>query len=120
MWSHDIIDFKMALFISVTRHTLMSRLKLVTRSAQQMFWYMIGLLTDLLVLISLCHPPLCRITESSMYHIKLHSSISEAHKHRANDPKNSELGRVGIPLAVETYGNYVLYLNNNYNNPSVF
>ena len=31
---------------------------------------------------------------------------AEARKHRANDPKCSELGWVCIPLAVETYGNW--------------
>eukprot|EP00731_Ephydatia_muelleri_P014233 Em0007g1543a len=31
---------------------------------------------------------------------------SEVRKHRANDPKCSELGWVCIPLAVETYGNW--------------
>ena len=31
---------------------------------------------------------------------------AEARKHRANDPKCSELGWLCIPLAVETYGNW--------------
>eukprot|EP00731_Ephydatia_muelleri_P038459 Em0769g3a len=31
---------------------------------------------------------------------------AEVRKHRANDPKCSELGWVCIPLAVETYGNW--------------
>ena len=31
---------------------------------------------------------------------------AEARKHRANDPKCSELGWVCIPLAMETYGNW--------------
>ena len=31
---------------------------------------------------------------------------AEARKHRANDPKCSELGWVCIPLVVETYGNW--------------
>ena len=31
---------------------------------------------------------------------------AEARKHRANDPKCSELGWVRIPLTVETYGNW--------------
>ena len=31
---------------------------------------------------------------------------AEARKHRANDPKCSEMGWVCIPLAVETYGNW--------------
>ena len=31
---------------------------------------------------------------------------AEVQKHRANDPKCSELGLVCVPLAVETYGNW--------------
>ena len=31
---------------------------------------------------------------------------AEVQKHRANDPKCSELGWVCVPLAVETYGNW--------------
>ena len=39
---------------------------------------------------------------------------AEVRKHRANDPKCSELGWVCIPLAVETYGNKPMYFGLNF------
>ena len=71
--------------------------------AQLMFWFMIGLLADLLLLISLCHHPslnkACTTSGST-------AQAAEARKHRANDPKCSEIGWVCVSLAVETYGNW--------------
>ena len=83
---------------------------MVLDPVQLMFWFMIGLLADLLPLISLCHPPslLAHLMHHLMHHIRLRSSISRTRKHKANDPKcsYSELWWVCFPLAVETYGNW--------------
>ena len=77
---------------------------MVLDPAQLMFWFVIGLLADLLPLISLCHPP------SLLPHLIKHASHQALQlyqpKPASNDPKCSELGWVCIPLAVETYGNW--------------
>ena len=78
---------------------------MVLDPAQLMFWFVIGLLANLLPLISQCLPP------SLLPHLIKHASgfaalSAETRKHKANDPKCSELGWVCVPLAVETYGNW--------------
>ena len=72
-----------------------------------MFWFVIGLLADLLPLISLCHPP------SLLPHLIKHASHQALQLYqqkpastRLNDPKCSELGWVCVPLAIETYANW--------------
>ena len=84
MWSHDTIDFEMSLLISVTRPILVFTLKLVAT------WFVIGLLADLLPLISLCHPP------SLLLHLIKHASHQALQLY---EPKPAST-RLMIPNAV--------------------
>ena len=72
--------------------------------AQLMFWFVIGLLADLLLLIS--SPLSITSLDQACTTSGSTAQSAEARKHRANDPKCCELGCVCVPLAVETYGNW--------------
>ena len=72
-----------------------------------MFWFVIGLLADLLPFDFTVSSPLSVASLNQACITSGFTALSaETCKHKANDPKCNELGWVCIPLAVETYVNW--------------
>ncbi|KAL5494324.1 hypothetical protein EMCRGX_G015631 [Ephydatia muelleri] len=75
----------------------------------EIFHYLMETESDVKLTVSVCTSRINKIIvwpEQQAYLKGLQMKEAEVRKHRANDPKCSELGWVCIPLAVETYGNW--------------